>query len=41
MQDCCTNGGHAATVIATNVQNGTPFHGHQPEDVVFIRQLPH
>jgi len=33
--------GHAATIIATNVKNGIPCHGHQPRDVVSIRQLPH
>jgi len=25
--------GHAATIIATNVQNGVPFHGHKPGNV--------
>jgi len=25
------NKGHAATIIATNIQNGVPFHGHKPE----------
>jgi len=31
---------HSA-IIETNVQNGIPFHGHNPRDVVSIRQLPH
>jgi len=35
------NRGHSATTIAKNVQNSVPFHGHEPRDVVFIRQLPH
>jgi len=35
------NRGHAATIKATNVQNGIPFHGHMPGDVVSIRQSPH
>jgi len=35
------NRGHAATIIATNIQNGVPFHGHKPEDVVCICQSPH
>jgi len=35
------NKGHAASIIATDVQNGVPFHGHQPGDVVSIRQSPH
>jgi len=35
------NGGHATTIIATDVQNGIPFHGHKPRDVVSIRQSPH
>jgi len=35
------NRGHAATFIATNVQNGVLFHGHKPGDVVSIRQSPH
>jgi len=30
------NTGHAATTIATHVQNGIPFHGHKPGDVVSI-----
>jgi len=34
------NRGYAATIIATNVQNGIPFHGPKPGDVVSIRQLP-
>jgi len=34
------NRGHAATIIATNVQNGVPFQ-HKPRDVVCIRQSPH
>ena len=34
------NRGHAATIIATNVQNVVPFHGHKPRDVVSIRQSP-
>ena len=34
------NRGYAAIIIATNVQNGVPFHGHKPRDVVSIRQLP-
>jgi len=34
------NRGHAATIIATNVQKGIPFHGHKPGDVS-IRQSPH
>jgi len=41
--DCSTiqrenvNRGHTATIIATNVQNGIPFHGHKPGDVISIR----
>jgi len=35
------NRGHAATINATNVQNGVPFHGHNSGDVVSIRQSPH
>jgi len=31
------NRGHAATTFATNVQNGVPFHGHKPGDVISIR----
>jgi len=34
------NRGHAATSIATNVQNGIPFHRHKPGDVS-IRQSPY
>jgi len=34
------NRGHAANIIATNVQNGIPFNGHKPWDVS-IRQSPH
>jgi len=29
------------TIIATNVQNGIPFHGDKPEDVSSICQSPH
>jgi len=32
--------GHAATIIATNVQNGVPLHKHTPRDVS-IHQSPH
>jgi len=35
------NRGHAATIIATNIHNGFPFHGHKPGDVVSIRLSPH
>jgi len=35
------NKGHTASIIATYVQNGVPFHGHRPRNVVSIRQLPH
>jgi len=31
---------HAATIIATNVQNDVQFHGHKPGDAVSIRQSP-
>ena len=34
------NRGHAATIIATNVQKGIQFHGHRPR-YVSIRQSPH
>jgi len=35
------NTGHAATIIAPNVQNGIPFYRHKPGDVVSICQSPH
>ena len=47
MMKCATilcenvNRAHAATIIATNLQNGVPFHGHKPGDVGSIRQLPY
>jgi len=30
------NRGHAATIIATNVENGVPFHSHKPRDEISI-----
>jgi len=35
------NRGHAAAIIATNVQNSMPFHGHKPRDVISICHLTH
>jgi len=35
------NRGHAATIIATDMQNGIPFHGHKPGDIGSIHQSPH